>query len=94
VPILRIHHGVPGLEAWKRAFDADPLNRRASGVRRYAVYRTVGDPMVVAIDLEFATLAEAEAMLERLRALWVGPGAGVMRSPEAWIVEPLESVTL
>ena len=91
MPVLRIHHGVPNMEAWKRAFDADPLHRKASGVIRYDVYRTAAEPPLVAIDLEFGTLAEAEAMLVRLRALWQGPAAGIMRGPEAWIVEPVES---
>jgi hypothetical protein len=46
------------------------------------------------IDLELDTVAEAERMLERLRQLWAGPGASVMRNPEAWIVEKIESTTV
>jgi len=52
---------------------------------------SVGDPDFVMIDLEFDTLAEAERLLERLRHLWAGPGGAVMRNPEAWIVETVES---
>jgi hypothetical protein len=43
------------------------------------------------IDLEFDTLVDAERLLEKLRHLWAGPGGGVMRNPEAWIVETIES---
>ncbi len=43
------------------------------------------------IDLELDTLADAEALLARLRQLWAGPGGAVMRNPEAWIVETVET---
>ena len=91
MPILHIQHTVPNFKGWKRAFDSDPMDRKGSGVRRYHFHRSVGDPNFVMIDLEFDTLPEAERMLENLRRLWAGPGGAVMRNPEAWIVETLES---
>ena len=91
MPILRIQHSVPNFEGWKRAFDGDPMDRKASGVRRYHVHRSVTDPTFVMIDLEFDTVPEAERLLEKLRHLWGGPGAAVMRNPAAWIVETVES---
>lgn len=91
MPILRIQHSVPDFEGWKRAFDNDPMDRKGSGVRRYHVHRTVADPNLVMIDLEFDSLAEAERLLEQLRHLWAGPGGAVMRNPEAWILETVES---
>jgi len=42
------------------------------------------------IDLEFDTVAAAEQLLEKLH-LCAGPGGAVMRNPEAWIVETIES---
>ena len=33
---LRIQHSVPDFDAWKQAFDADPMDRKAAGVRRFA----------------------------------------------------------
>lgn len=30
--ILRIEHGVPSFEGWKKAFDSDPVNRKKMGV--------------------------------------------------------------
>jgi hypothetical protein len=91
MPSLRIQHAVQNFEGWKRAFDSDPMNRKASGVRRYSVYRSVADPNFVMIDLEFDTMADAERLLENLRRLWAGPGGAFMRNPEAWIVETVES---
>lgn len=92
--ILRIQHSVPNFDGWKRAFDSDPMDRKGSGVRRYHVYRGVAEPNLVMIDLELDTVAEAERLLERLRALWAGPGGSVMRDPEAWVLERVESASV
>jgi len=92
--ILRIQHSVPDYETWKRAFDKDPVDRKAAGVRRYHVYRSVSDPNFVVIDLEFDSVAAAEGLLEKLRKLWTGPGGAVMRDPQAWIVETVETVPI
>jgi len=43
------------------------------------------------LDLEFDSAAEAERVLEKLRHLGAGPGGAVMRNPEAWIIETVES---
>jgi hypothetical protein len=94
MPILRIQHVVPNFDGWKRAFDSDPMDRRKSGVRRYDVYRSVTEPDLVMIDLAFDTLEEAHQMLGRLRQLWAGPGGAVVRNPEAWIVDAVESRSL
>jgi len=91
---LRIQHAVPSFDGWKRAFDRDPMDRKGSGVRRYHVQRSVADPNFVFIDLEFDTVEVAERMLAKLRHLWAGPGGAVMRNPEAWIVENVESKTV
>ncbi len=90
MPVLHIQHVVPNYENWKRAFDSDPMGRSKSGVRRYSIFRSVEDQNFVMIDLELDTMAEAESMLGRLRQLWAGPGASVMRNPEAWIMETIE----
>jgi len=89
--LLRTQHSVPDFERWKRAFDADPMDRKGAGVRRYHVYRTVADPHLVMIDLELDNLEAATALLARLRELWSGPGGAVMRGPEAWILDHVES---
>jgi hypothetical protein len=73
MPILRIQPAVPTFDGWRRAFDADLMDRRASGVRRYQVHRSVTDPNFVMIDLELETLQEAEKLLERLRLLMGRP---------------------
>jgi hypothetical protein len=94
MPLLRIQHSVPSFDGWKRAFDNDPLGRKASGVRRYHVHRSIADTNFVMIDLEFDSVTEAESMLAKLKQLWAGPGGAVTRNPEAWIVKTIESRSL
>ena len=59
--ILCIEHPVPDYEAWKAAFDSDPIGRERSGVRRYRVLRATDDSSYVMLELEFDTFSEAEA---------------------------------
>ena len=61
--ILRIEHPVPDFDAWKAAFDSDPVGRQRGGVRRYRVLRPVDDPNFVLVDLEFDSSSEAESFL-------------------------------
>lgn len=87
--MLRIEHPVPNFDAWKEAFDSDPVGRERSGVRRYRILRPLDDSNYVMIDLEFDSSDEAEAFLASLRELW--RRVDVMRDPRAQIVEVLES---
>jgi hypothetical protein len=70
MPILQIEHSVRDYEAWKRAFDGDPLGREDNGVRRYRIVRPTDDPNYVAVDLEFDSAEAAEAFRSRLQGLW------------------------
>jgi hypothetical protein len=95
MPTLRIEHAVPDFAGWKRAFDSDPADRKGSGVRRYKVSRSVGDPNYVMIDLEFDSLGEAEGLLAKMRRVWgSGEGQKVMSNPQARIVETIETIEL
>ena len=53
MPIVQIDHRVRDYDAWKRAFDDDPVGREQGGVRRYRIARLADDPNHVVIDLEF-----------------------------------------
>ena len=83
MPLLHIQHSVPNFDAWKKAFDSDPMDRSGSGVLRYHIHQSVSDPNFVMIDLEFDRVSEAEQMLERLQRLWAGAGPAVMRRATA-----------
>jgi hypothetical protein len=85
--ILRIEHPVPDFERWKRAFDADPIDRRGSGVRRHRILRCADEPDRVELELDDAEAAAA--VLARLRELW--RGVDVIRDPRARILEVVET---
>jgi hypothetical protein len=89
VHVLRIEHPVPDFEAWKQAFESDPIGREKGGVRRYRVLRAAEDPNYVLVDLEFDSRGEAEAFEAALREMW--GRVDVMRDPTARVVEVVES---
>ena len=89
--ILGIEHPVPDFNAWKKAFDSDPVGRERSGMRRYRVLRPIDDPNYVMVDMEFDSQSEAEAFHATLRGLWSHVEGTVMKNPQARIVEAVES---
>ena len=93
MPVLQIEHSVRDFETWKAAFDGGADRRDAGRVRRYQVYRPVGDPKYIAVDLEFDSQAEAEAFKLGLEALWRSPQAALVLggSPRARIVDTVET---
>jgi hypothetical protein len=87
--VLRIEHPVRDFDAWKQAFDSDPVGREQGGVRAYRVLRPADDPLYAAIDLEFGGASEAESFLSALHELW--GRVDVVRDPKARIFEVVES---
>lgn len=90
--ILRIEHVVLNYDVWKQAFESDPVGRQQAGVRRYAISRSVDDPNLVMIDLEFDTPREAQGLLAGLREVWGRVEGTVIQSPRAQIVEVVETI--
>ena len=93
--VLQIEHAISDFEVWKRAFDADPLQREESGVRSYRVFRPLDDAQYVKLELEFDTPAEAEAFHGKLQGLWRSGRAApaLVGSGQARIVELVQSET-
>ena len=92
--ILQIEHPVPNFDAWKKAFDSDPVNRKQSGVRRYRVLRPIDNPNYAIIDLEFDSLDQAEGLLAALRQVWRGVEGTIIENPQVRIVEAVENKEL
>ncbi|HEY7834781.1 MAG TPA: hypothetical protein VIG30_14505 [Ktedonobacterales bacterium] len=88
---LRIEHAVLNYDAWKQAFDSDPVGRKQSGVRRYVIARSVDDPNLVVIDLEFDTPSQAQGLLTAMRGVWGRVEGSLIQSPRAQIVEVVET---
>ncbi len=89
--VLHIEHPVPNFESWKKAFAADPINRKASGVRKYKLYRSTSNLNYVAIDLEFDSLQNAESTLQKLQLLWGQVEGIVLTGPKTQIFDVIES---
>jgi hypothetical protein len=88
--ILRIQHRIRNFEVWKKAFDADPIEREKKGVRRYRVCRPADDPNMVIVDLEFDNSNNAASALAALEKLWTKVEGTVMFDPQTQILEIVE----
>ncbi len=89
--IVQIEHPVPNFDAWKKAFDSDPVGRERSGVRRYQVLRPMDNPNYAMVDLEFDNASKAGTFLAAMREVWRRVEGTVMESPRVRIVEVVES---
>jgi len=90
--ILQIEHVVADFDGWKKAFDSDPVNRKQSGVRSYRIFRTIGNPNYIIIELEFDNIQEAEKMHQNLKQLWRKVEGKVVMNPQSRIIETVESI--
>ena len=94
--MVHIEHPVRDFESWKAAFDRDPADRRASGVQRYSIQRAADDAGYVAIDLDFASVAAAEAFLVTMQRVWGSTQAqqALAGAPRVRIMEVVEASTI
>lgn len=76
--IIGIEHHVDDFEAWRAAFESDPIGRQRGGVRRYRVLRPIDDANHVRIELEFAGRDEAATFRAALEQLWSRPAPGAL----------------
>jgi len=91
---LHIEHSVTDYDAWKRLFDADPVDRRGSGVNSYRVMRPVDDPESVLVELDFDSREAGEHMSRALDEMWKGPAAAITINPHARLTETVDTATL
>lgn len=74
MPTLHIEHPITDFETWRLAFTGFADVRQRAGVRSHRVQRPVDDANYVVVDLEFATIGEAEAFLGFLTSrVWATP---------------------
>jgi hypothetical protein len=93
--IVQIQHEVRDFDAWKRAFDQDPLRRGRGGVGRHVMYRAAGKPNFVLLQLEFEKREDADAYLMELERMLptVDDAVGFSAPPRAWLLEQVEQRT-
>jgi hypothetical protein len=74
MPTLHIEHAIVDFALWQRAFDGFAEARSRAGVLAHRIQQPPDDPHYVMIDLDFATVDQAEAFLAFLRErVWAVP---------------------
>jgi hypothetical protein len=89
---LHIEHAITDLETWLAAFGRFAEAREKAGVRGVRVYQPVDDERYIVIDLDFATVAEAERFKRFLETnVWSSSQAspGLAGSPRARVLAPV-----
>jgi hypothetical protein len=94
VIILHIEHIVMHFDNWKASFDSYEAFRQQSGVRRYQVSRSIDNPNLAMIDLEFDTLDQAEALLAGVQQVWQRVTGTLIQNPQWRFAEVVETKEL
>ena len=91
---LHIEHRVTNFDNWKASFDGFEELRQKSGVRRYRVSRAIDNPNIAMIDLEFDSLAQAQALLAAVQEVWKRVGGTLIHDPQWRFSEIVETKEL
>jgi hypothetical protein len=74
MPTLHIEHAISDLATWLGAFGAFGDARREAGVVSERIQQPVDDPHYIVVDLEFDSVAKAEAFRNFLQeVVWASP---------------------
>ncbi|MCB0602087.1 MAG: hypothetical protein KDC28_12705 [Saprospiraceae bacterium] len=92
--VLRIEHKIANYTGWKKAFENDPIDRKQSGVKKYRIYRPVGDEAFVIIDLEFEHLEQAQATKAALENIFPKIEGSIIFGVQLKILEVIETVEI
>lgn len=90
MPTLHIEHAISNFEVWQQAFKRFERARQQAGVRSHQVRRPVDDAQYVVIDLDFATVEQAERYREFLLVnVWSSSAnsPALVGAPETKILE-------
>ncbi len=90
MPTLHIDHAISDLEVWRAAFDPLKEVRRQAGVLHETIRQPVDDAHRIVVDLEFDTVANAEAFLAFLTtSIWATPAnsPALVGSPTAVVLD-------
>lgn len=95
MPVVQLEHQIADFDMWKAAFDRDPIEREASGVRSYRIFRPVDDPKYIVVELSLDTQEQADAIVKSLHGLWTNAAAApaLAGKPKVRIVETVETHT-
>lgn len=88
---LHIEHPITAYDTWRQAYDRFAEIRRQAGVVADRVQRPVGDANAIVLELDFGSVAQAEAFLSFLeREVWSSPerAPALAGRPRTLILEP------
>ena len=88
---LHIEHPITAYATWRQAYDRFAEVRRQAGVLADRVHRPVGEEAAIVIELDFGSVAEAQAFLAFLeRDVWSSPerSPALAGRPRTLILEP------
>ena len=90
MPTLLIEHSISDFATWHEAFTRFATRREEGGVLGERIMQPVDDPRYVIVDLDFATLEEAQRFQQFLETqVWSTPAnsPALVGSPRARIVD-------
>jgi hypothetical protein len=79
---LQISHEVKNFPEWKKAFEADNINREKSGIKTVAIYTVFENRNMVTIIAEVSNLQIAKAFISNPDLKVQMAKAGVISTPE------------
>ncbi len=92
---LRIEHAITDFETWKAAFGRFAARRADGGVLGERILQPVDDPHYVLVDLDFASVEEAQRFQHFLETqVWSDPASSpaLAGSPRSRIVDVPPSI--
>lgn len=91
---IRIEHKISNYDAWKKAFDSDPINRKKSGVRRYRIYRPTDNENFVIIDLDFDNPDQAQVAQTALQNIFPKIEGSIIFGAQLKVLNVIEDTEL
>ena len=85
---LFVRHKVKDYATWRKGYDAFDATRKNMGMTDHGVYRAVDDENDVTVWHDFASVAEAKALLESDALKTAMADAGVVGAPTIWVTNP------
>jgi heme-degrading monooxygenase HmoA len=93
MPYLLIRHEVADYSKWKPGFDADSVNRQASGSKGGQLFRNASDPNEMVVLLEWDDLEKARQFTQSDELREVMQRLGVIDHPDIYFLEDVEHVS-
>jgi heme-degrading monooxygenase HmoA len=92
MPYLLIRHKVSDYSKWKPVFDADGVNRQASGSRGGQLFRNASDPNELVMLFEWDDLEKARQFTQSEDLRQAMQQAGVVDHPDIYFLEEVGHV--